>query len=432
MIDILLDEEENILYVENQDIDFLLEACDYEFSEAEILDNIWAELCEGKYTLNGKDLPSAEEIMTKKQPEIKKVQDVSKMSQELVDKAGLPSSKPREQSIDNRFMSNFDEKTAERAKGQLVKDAKEQLKKEKEEAKKLKKEINKAKRAETSAKFKEKMGKAGKFVSDHKKQIGIGAAVAGGALATGLVAHHVLKKRKAKKEADKEARNLKECMIDLVQEGEYIYISESDMDFLLEACDYSLTEDEILMNLAEAKEVDEYFPGDGIVAVTSDKIMAEVIEKQQVDMDEEHCDNGMMADCSVAPDTKQKIKKPKCMHESYDYDEYSESFEGDHLINEAILSDCNIELTEDEMFDLISENLLSERSIVRLDKQAKRSQAEAKALIVIAREQNDPLYKKLVKVYKQKQAILAQLDSKYGSRAIARVRKNAGKMNVDK
>ena len=63
----------------------------------------------------------------------------------------------------------------------------------------------------------------------HKKQIGIGAAVAGGALATGLIAHHVLKKRKAKKEADREAQNLKECMIDLVQEGEYIYISESDI-----------------------------------------------------------------------------------------------------------------------------------------------------------------------------------------------------------
>ena len=358
------------------------------------------------------------------------------------------------------------------------------------------------------------------------------AALAGGAYAL----NKVLKKRKAKKEADKEAQTVQECMIDLVQDGEYILVSESDMDFLLEACDYELTQEEILANLAEAKEVDECFPGDGIVAVTSDKVMAEVRERQSVDMDEEHCDNGMMADCSVAPETKQRIKKPKCMHEDveyddeelnegmiedyrrrkadkldrkaakyasdheanikawddaqaedkeiheyqkekqqkrrdrYDervaknrekdlkatarkaekarakadsyrakklgedveYDEYLESFEGDHLINEAILDDADIRLSEDEMFDLIAENLLSERSVVRLDKAAKRSQAEAKALVVIAREQNDPLYKKLVKCYKQKQAILAQLDAKYGSRAIARVRKNAGKMNVDK
>ena len=80
---------------------------------------------------------------------------------------------------------------------------------------------------------------------------------------------------------------------------------------------------------------------------------------------------------------------------------------------------------------LIEANLLSERSIVRLDKAAKRTQAEKKALVVIAREQGDPLYKKLVKVYKQKNEILDKLDSKYGTRAIARVRGNARKIDKE-
>jgi hypothetical protein len=103
----------------------------------------------------------------------------------------------------------------------------------------------------------------------------------------------------------------------------------------------------------------------------------------------------------------------------------SESLEGDQFIMEAILEDAGVQLTEDEAYDLISEQILSERSIVRLDKVAKRSLAEKKAVIVLAREANDPLYKKLVKIYKIKKGIIDQLVRKYGSRAKSRVRKNA-------
>lgn len=102
-----------------------------------------------------------------------------------------------------------------------------------------------------------------------------------------------------------------------------------------------------------------------------------------------------------------------------------ETLEGDQLIFEAVLEDAGVELSESEIYELISEQLLSEKSIIRLDKAAKKAHAKKKAVIVLAREAGDPLYKKLVTVYKQKRKIIARLVQKYGSRADQRVRKNA-------
>jgi hypothetical protein len=108
----------------------------------------------------------------------------------------------------------------------------------------------------------------------------------------------------------------------------------------------------------------------------------------------------------------------------------NETLEGDQLIMEAILEDAGVELSESEAYDLISEQILSERSIVRLDKMAKRSLSEKKAVIVIAREKNDADYRKLVKVYKAKKMLIAKLVRKYGNQAKSRVRKNLGNKKV--
>lgn len=106
-----------------------------------------------------------------------------------------------------------------------------------------------------------------------------------------------------------------------------------------------------------------------------------------------------------------------------------ETLEGDQLILEAILEDSGVELSESDIHELISEQLLSERSIVRLDKKAKRAHAEKKAVIVLARENGDPLYKKLVTVYKMKKKLISRLVEKYGARAKSRVRKNMSNAN---
>ena len=141
--------------------------------------------------------------------------------------------------------------------------------------------------------------------------------------------------------------------------------------------------------------------------------------------------------------TKNLIKKPgsamnnnsiqgglKPMNEQFNQQEelLEESLEGNILINEAILEEEGVQLTQEDFDILIESEMLSERSIVRLDKVAKRSLAEKKALIVIAKEKNDPLYRHLVKVYKRKREIIDKLDKKYGTQAISRVRKNRSDM----
>jgi hypothetical protein len=106
-------------------------------------------------------------------------------------------------------------------------------------------------------------------------------------------------------------------------------------------------------------------------------------------------------------------------------EEENETLEGDQLIAEALILEAAEEgdFSEDDIDQLISENLLSERNIVRLDKKARKSHAIDKSVLVLAKENNDPLYKRLVKNWKQRRMIRAKLKQKYGSKAIARARK---------
>ena len=60
---------------------------------------------------------------------------------------------------------------------------------------------------------------------------------------------------KMRSKAEKAKAKLEECMIELVdleEDSENIYISNEDMEFLLSACDYELSESEILDILVES------------------------------------------------------------------------------------------------------------------------------------------------------------------------------------
>ena len=97
---------------------------------------------------------------------------------------------------------------------------------------------------------------------------------------------------------------------------------------------------------------------------------------------------------------------------------------GDQIINESILLDEDIEFSDSDMIKLIQENLLSERTIVKLDKQAKRTHAINKSAFVCAKEANDPLYKKLVFALKLKKKCKDAILKKYSSKGKARYMKN--------
>ena len=71
----------------------------------------------------------------------------------------------------------------------------------------------------------------------------------------------------------------------------------------------------------------------------------------------------------------------------------------------------------------ISDHVLLEKSIVRLDRHAKLSKAGKIAVFTVAKEKNDPRYKKLVKVWKMERYLENELDRKYGNEAMRRAKK---------
>lgn len=69
------------------------------------------------------------------------------------------------------------------------------------------------------------------------------------------------------------------------------------------------------------------------------------------------------------------------------------------------------------------EVVVQERTIVRLDKKAKISQAQKMAVFTIAKERNDPKMKKLITIWRMERTIEADLFRKYGNEGLRRAKK---------
>lgn len=72
----------------------------------------------------------------------------------------------------------------------------------------------------------------------------------------------------------------------------------------------------------------------------------------------------------------------------------------------------------------VNEEVLLEKSIVRLDKQAKISRAQKVAVFTIAKEKNDPQFKKLLTVWRMERFLENALLKKYGNEGYRRARKS--------
>jgi len=70
----------------------------------------------------------------------------------------------------------------------------------------------------------------------------------------------------------------------------------------------------------------------------------------------------------------------------------------------------------------VAEGFLTERTIVRFDKNAKKAQLYEVAVRAVAREKKDPLYRKLETLEKMKRIIEAKLRAKYDSPARRKVK----------
>lgn len=111
--------------------------------------------------------------------------------------------------------------------------------------------------------------------------------------------------------------------------------------------------------------------------------------------------------------------------------------ESDEITTEAMSSIVATILTEgltpeeldyflsdrDAVEEAVDENILLERTIVRLDKKAKLTKAQKMAAFQIAKEHKDPKFKKLLTVWKMERFLEAYIMKKYGNEAMRRAKK---------
>jgi hypothetical protein len=109
--------------------------------------------------------------------------------------------------------------------------------------------------------------------------------------------------------------------------------------------------------------------------------------------------------------------------------EGSLTIEDQALILEAAMLDC---LSPDELQAFVEnhtevqaalrDEVLLEKTIVRLDKQAKLNRAQKTAVFTVAKERNDPLFKKLITVWRLERYLEGTLLKKYGNEGMRRAR----------
>lgn len=91
----------------------------------------------------------------------------------------------------------------------------------------------------------------------------------------------------------------------------------------------------------------------------------------------------------------------------------------DELSNEQ---ECR-EFVESADCDMaIAEGFVTERTIIKFDKNAKKAQLYEVAIAAVAREKKDPLYKKLQTAYRIERTIKAKLRKKYHAAAMRKVK----------
>ena len=119
-------------------------------------------------------------------------------------------------------------------------------------------------------------------------------------------------------------------------------------------------------------------------------------------------------------------------------DEEPMSKEDSALILEAVILDTltseEIEYTlENFMPDLnkaVDEELVQERSIVRLDKAAKISKATRTAEYNMAKKRKDPLFQKLLTIWKAERYLSDKIHQRYGMKAKSEAKKSGGRLEA--
>lgn len=114
---------------------------------------------------------------------------------------------------------------------------------------------------------------------------------------------------------------------------------------------------------------------------------------------------------------------PLTPDESQHVDDVMNSVATPMLISDELDEDEIKEFVESVDSDIaVAEGFLTERTIVRFDKNAKKAQLYEVAVAAVAREKKDPLYRKLETVYRMERILKAKLRKKYHTQANAKVK----------
>lgn len=110
------------------------------------------------------------------------------------------------------------------------------------------------------------------------------------------------------------------------------------------------------------------------------------------------------------------------------------TLESMQMINESAIMAF---LTEDEQETLLESHIeiaalingevVNEKTLVRMDKKARISQVQKMAVFTIAREKNDPIFKKLLTVWRIERSLEEKLFNKYGSEGMRRAKSTVQK-----
>ena len=106
------------------------------------------------------------------------------------------------------------------------------------------------------------------------------------------------------------------------------------------------------------------------------------------------------------------------------------SLESMQIINESLIMNFLTEEEQDALLEspqeyqgLINADIVQENTIVRLSKKDRISQIQKVAVFTIAKEKSDPLFKKLLTVWRMEKTLEGKLFDKYHSEGLRRARK---------
>lgn len=110
----------------------------------------------------------------------------------------------------------------------------------------------------------------------------------------------------------------------------------------------------------------------------------------------------------------------------------------DEIVSESAIDSLCTVMVEEALDDTEQEefiateamDILTERSIVKLDQKAKKNRAIQMAILQCAKEDNNKDYQRLITCWKMEKLLMARLIKKYKTKAMSRAKKAASKLST--